>query len=943
MNSSVYRFSLDIRSAQSQVSLPVLLGDTSRTLCISLSDGGSPYIIEDGCMAKLTIKRPTGTRIEEFCKIENKTTIVYNFENNENTASVIGTHECDLTLYDVTNKRITSPRFTMVVSDRVLNFDDIGLEDVNRTQYDAIYNEEAARQFAEQGRVKAEEGRVATEEQRKIELQKAVEAADRAASDARESLAKYLGDLDLVQSLGDDPYLAISQDAVTKEFKQTLNTRKEVTFGMHMDDLTEFGIYGWTASCIPLGCPVKDDAGIAVVFQFSPYNIPEYGRLVQTVYTTEKTFVRYRSTTGWEKWQEQFVDTPRYEATRDMSMDDLTNVGIYGWTYTTRPYDCPIADAGIAVIYQYSTSNNPNHGRLVQTVYAPKKTMIRYRTTTGWEEWQDYSTDTPRYTATADMSMDDLTNFGIYGWTASTVPYDCPIQGETGTLTVTQFSRANVPEYGRLVQVLNTPHGDFYRYRGTQSWSDWQCDAYTNTLESRKISASAKKCSTAFTPLANVKTSSSATKEFVAGKEYKGVPYSAVHFFAHDCLFNFNLETLFSLYNNPDSIIYNYENPFKNAIKDFEKDEKRDGNVYTGAVCSSFVSWVLNLPIFYTTLDIDEMLEYKEINDVEDVEVGDVLYTEGHVMVVSNILTGINGVTSIEISEMWIPLFRRVMYTPSRFLGLLEGTTRSGEVYKVGRFPNQGKMRTIPPLTINTDIITEYGDNTYFELGDDVYIQSYNNTIKVKSPSGVEQEVYTWGFNDNKYGKTVMHNIKSLLNEVGTWSLYGKKLNCEVVDGDAKKTPVYVNGKTVEEISHITIIQKGTATLVDNILELRGYKGCKPCGYNVMTLIPTDGSVDIDEKSLSNIFPAPEGYVARRKTINPDITPLYSDGIYDSDRLTDNVTEEEYYQIEFDFNTELAKEGFPYCYIRVYYDTGCGQAYQDTNIEPIKPYQKPGT
>ena len=153
MNSSNYRFTLDMHSAQSQISLPALLGDTGRTLYISFSDGGKPYFIEDGCLAKISIKRPTGSSLEEFCTIENNTTVVYPFANNENTCAVEGIHDCDVTLYDLEGKKITSPRFTMVVSERAINRDDITLSDEDQTAIDAIIVAEAARQVAENERV----------------------------------------------------------------------------------------------------------------------------------------------------------------------------------------------------------------------------------------------------------------------------------------------------------------------------------------------------------------------------------------------------------------------------------------------------------------------------------------------------------------------------------------------------------------------------------------------------------------------------------------------------------------------------------------------------------------------------------------------------------------------------------------------------------------------
>lgn len=144
MNSSIYRFTLDMHSAQSQVSIPVMLGDTARTLRINLSDGSNPYTIAEGCLAKITIKRPTGTHLAEFCTIENGTTIVYPFSQNKNTCAVEGIHGCDVTLYGAEGEVIGSPRFSMVVSERVERSDDIELTEDDRTAMDAILAEWAA-------------------------------------------------------------------------------------------------------------------------------------------------------------------------------------------------------------------------------------------------------------------------------------------------------------------------------------------------------------------------------------------------------------------------------------------------------------------------------------------------------------------------------------------------------------------------------------------------------------------------------------------------------------------------------------------------------------------------------------------------------------------------------------------------------------------------------
>ena len=180
MNSIKHRFTLDMHSAQSQISIPAMLGDTGRTLYITLTDGGNPYTIADGCLAKLAIKRPTGTHLEAFCEIVGGTTIVYKFSQNENTCAVEGLHDCTLTLYGAEDEIITSPRFTMVVNERAVNSDDINLSDEDQSTIDAIVSAEAARQITEASRVNAEALRVDAEA-----LREEAESARKTAESAR--------------------------------------------------------------------------------------------------------------------------------------------------------------------------------------------------------------------------------------------------------------------------------------------------------------------------------------------------------------------------------------------------------------------------------------------------------------------------------------------------------------------------------------------------------------------------------------------------------------------------------------------------------------------------------------------------------------------------------------------------------------------------------------
>ena len=168
MNSSTYRFILDLHSTQSQISLPVSVGDTARVLKISLSDGGQPYIIETGLSAVLKIKRPSGTPFFEYCVIENNTTIKYEFSQNENTVVEEGVHDCQLVIGDMVGNTIAAPRFSMVAVNKVLSGDDLVLTEDDKSAVDVIVARAISWESAETARVIAESGRHDAEEQRKL-------------------------------------------------------------------------------------------------------------------------------------------------------------------------------------------------------------------------------------------------------------------------------------------------------------------------------------------------------------------------------------------------------------------------------------------------------------------------------------------------------------------------------------------------------------------------------------------------------------------------------------------------------------------------------------------------------------------------------------------------------------------------------------------------------
>ena len=179
---SKHRFTLDMQVEHSQIAIPVTVGDTGKVFLINLSDGGVPYKIPEGSLAMLTIHRPTGTHLQAFCPIESDSTVVYDFMQNENTAIVEGIHNCELTLYgNVSGSVVSTAWFTMIVSARVVNDDNLNITDEDRSAVDAMIDAEASRQSAELARINAESGRVSAEEERQAyhkELKSLVESGE---------------------------------------------------------------------------------------------------------------------------------------------------------------------------------------------------------------------------------------------------------------------------------------------------------------------------------------------------------------------------------------------------------------------------------------------------------------------------------------------------------------------------------------------------------------------------------------------------------------------------------------------------------------------------------------------------------------------------------------------------------------------------------------------
>lgn len=170
MNYSTFRFTLDLHTMQSQISIPVKYGDTAVSLRISLTDGGVPLAIEDGCRAVFSARKADETTILNNCVIEKNSIIRYDF--TEHTATAEGIARCEITLYGANGEALGSPRFVIVVDKRVIGSENVisqserdAIDSIIILGTEAVANEEE-RKANEKARKEAEDQRLINEANR---------------------------------------------------------------------------------------------------------------------------------------------------------------------------------------------------------------------------------------------------------------------------------------------------------------------------------------------------------------------------------------------------------------------------------------------------------------------------------------------------------------------------------------------------------------------------------------------------------------------------------------------------------------------------------------------------------------------------------------------------------------------------------------------------------
>lgn len=122
MNNSVYKFSLDVHEATSQVVVELKQTDTAREFQISLTENGRPYVITEGCYAVFTAEKSDGTKLYHECTIDGN---VIHYTTKPQTTSAVGEAFCEIQLYGANEALLISPSFIMLVHEKIFKDGDI--------------------------------------------------------------------------------------------------------------------------------------------------------------------------------------------------------------------------------------------------------------------------------------------------------------------------------------------------------------------------------------------------------------------------------------------------------------------------------------------------------------------------------------------------------------------------------------------------------------------------------------------------------------------------------------------------------------------------------------------------------------------------------------------------------------------------------------------------
>lgn len=415
--------------------------------------------------------------------------------------------------------------------------------------------------------------------------------------------------------------------------------------------------------------------------------------------------------------------------------------------------------------------------------------------------------------------------------------------------------RANSPIVGdRMLQIavpLVISPSFSLRYYDGSSWHIWNNVANRHPINStfaRKLNYSLsnlKKTQTALTSSLPKNTGEVGNLEYYdVGTNIPGVLYSSVWRDGLDVYRNLTLETYYSAMANPASVMYTKAYTDRNIY---------NGHAWYGGVCSSFTAYATGQRFYMTTDALRQTLEDKPDQSGLSLDIGDLIVTEGHIVMVTEVFCDENGAFSgVNISEQTRAgeaTFRTRYLSRSGIDNYIRNNDATVKL-------NPNPQFILPPadITYSAEVLFERGNNTYI-TADDIasgawfYIPNASS-IYWKKDDGEYQQVLLSGYQTDTVNGVTVYDLSPLFTGVGNYS--------------------FTDSLASEKDCLIKVIDIGTIVLEDNVLTLSGWENCVPYNYYIVketatssetpnrTMDPTDGYVCLYTNQCGEIAVEPD-------------------------------------------------------------------------------------
>ncbi len=304
------------------------------------------------------------------------------------------------------------------------------------------------------------------------------------------------------------------------------------------------------------------------------------------------------------------------------------------------------------------------------------------------------------------------------------------------------------------------------------------------------------------------------------GQVFNGIVYSSTWREGTDALWNLNPSTYYSAMANPASLLYTVDRRGRAATE----------AAWSGSVCSTTAMKALGYEFPYTSEEVQQGFHKKTGHSIDILEVGDMLWTSGHVAGVIKVTVGEDGnVISVTIVEQayQITVFEVTAADWERYFAECWTAVYRGDINEDLEIPEE--------YPDNFSIIFERGNNTYVTDYETMLFYIPTATTVFYTKDGKTKSYLTGSFPSRQVNGITVYDLAALFDGVGEYYFHT----------DEDETDICIK-----------VIDSGEITVSGTTATLSGYENCTPIAYRIIKIL------DAKDSDTYNFYNAPKGYTS---------------------------------------------------------------------------------